>query len=59
VLVFLVTIPMETRVPTPNVETFIPSGTGENVGINASDDYIEVMKTTYENEIARLHETYQ
>jgi hypothetical protein len=50
---------METRVPTPNVETFIPSRTGENVEINASDDYIEVMKTNYENEIARLHEIYQ
>jgi hypothetical protein len=48
-------MPMEIRVPTPKTEVFIPP----RVELNLSNDHVEVIKTAYENEIARLHETYQ
>jgi hypothetical protein len=52
----LVTMPMESRVPTQKIEVFMPPRTEQ---LDSSDDQIEVIKATYENEIVRLHETYQ
>jgi hypothetical protein len=66
---FLVTVPMEIHVPppitipSPTIEIVIPRVaaeiTGENNESNGLDNQIEIIKTTYENEIAKLHENYQ
>lgn len=53
------TEPMETRLPTPRMEIFISSTPGENLEEISSDDQLEIIKASYENEISRLHEAYQ
>lgn len=56
-------MPIETRVPTPKIipnpiiEVIIPNTTMDET--NSFDNDIEVVKASYENEIAQLHENYQ
>lgn len=59
----LVTIPVETRVSTPKIiprekiEIIIPTIDIDQT--DSLDNHIEVIKASYENEIATLHENYQ
>lgn len=54
------TEPMEIHLPTaPRTEIFVPTAPIEYIEEMSSDDQIEIIKATYENEISRLHESYQ
>lgn len=55
----IMTEPMEIPLPTPRMEIFISSTPKENLDEISSEDQLEIIKASYENEISRLHEAYQ
>jgi hypothetical protein len=51
---------MEVREPTPKITSSLDENIAdENRCVDVTDDHIEIVKTTYENEIVKIHEYYQ
>jgi len=53
-------VPTSITIPAPKIDIVIPSVIEQITDETDSlDNHIEIIKATYENEIAKLHENYQ